>query len=177
VRLLLESTLALDCQFNVGHLVGVIARRTSVVGRAWCGCWSLKCRMSYHEFWSFALGIFPAKLVWRVGKPHPTSHSCQPPPSKSGCATVRINFTVSPVDVAAKGALATLVPLARSATRDRALLFTSLCPNQSHWFFTCKYTPRPYRRCRMRSCSTTKTRLLTAMNRIRNNANTQHSRW
>jgi hypothetical protein len=70
VRLLLESTLALDCQFNVGHLVGVIARRTSVVGRA-CGCWTLKCRLEATEFWSFGLRIFGwVKLVWRV-KPHP----------------------------------------------------------------------------------------------------------
>jgi len=33
MRLLLESTLALDCQFG-SHLVVVCARKTSVVGRA-----------------------------------------------------------------------------------------------------------------------------------------------
>lgn len=58
MRLLLESTLALDCQFNVGHLVGVIARKTSVVGRAWCGCWTLKCKLEATRILGFWIGNF-----------------------------------------------------------------------------------------------------------------------
>ena len=58
VRLLLESTLALDCKFNVGHLVGVIARKTSScrAGVVWMLDVEVQ-KLGYPEFWSFGLGI------------------------------------------------------------------------------------------------------------------------
>ena len=88
MRLLLESTLALDSQFNVGHLDGVIARRTSVVGRAWCGCWALKCKIEATRILEFLVGNFwsGANLC---GGSKPQSH--QPLPATFvtvECATV-----------------------------------------------------------------------------------------
>lgn len=76
MRLLLESTLALDCQFNVGHLDGVIARRTSGVGRAWCGCWTLKCKIEATRILEFWIGNFWSGQTCVEGrKPQRTSHS------------------------------------------------------------------------------------------------------